>query len=255
MVNYYRRPIRKVNMKALKFYLTGILLIFILSISSNAFTQDIPDPESYFGFKPGADYKMIRWDKIVSYFKILDEKSSSIVVKDLGKTTLGNPFLLAIISSPENLSRLEKYKEISKKLAQGRISKEMAADLAKEGKTIALITCSMHADECGPTQMSPELAYSLATSNSPEIKKVLEDVILLLVPSWNPDGNIMVTDWYNQNVGTPFELSPMPWLYHYYVGHDNNRDGFMHTQVETRYVINILYHEWFPQIFMDMHIC
>ena len=240
-------------MKTQKFYVKVLRLIFILGMSLSAFSQDIPDPESYFGFKPGADYKLIRWDKIVSYFDILGEKSPRIVVKDLGKTTLGNPFLLAIISSPENLSRLEKYKEISKKLAQGKISKEAATDLAKEGKTIALITCSMHADECGPTNMSPELAFSLATSHSPEIKKVLENVILLLIPSWNPDGNIMVTDWYNQNVGTPFESSPMPWLYHHYTGHDINRDGFMHTQIEVRYVNDILYHEWFPQIFMDMH--
>ena len=254
MADSYRRLIKKVNMKTRKFRLTGLLLISILSMSLSAFSQDIPDPEAYFGFKPGADYKLIRWDKIVSYFNILDEKSPRIDSgKDLGKTTLGNPFLLAIISSPENLSTLEKYKEISKKLAQGKISKEEAADLAKEGKTIALITCSMHADECGPTNMSPELAYSLATSNSPEIKKVLDDVILLLIPSWNPDGNIMVTDWYNQNVGTPFESSPMPWLFHHYTGHDINRDGFMHTQVEIKYVSNILYHEWFPQLFMDMH--
>ena len=240
-------------MKIRKYWLKGLLLISFWSLSLVAFAQDIPDPESYFGFKPGADYKMIRWDRIVSYYNVLDEKSSRIVVKNLGKTTLGNPFLLAIISSPENLSLLEKYKDISKKLAQGKISKEVATDLATEGKTIALITCSMHADECGPTQMSPELAYSLATSNSPEIKRVLENVILLLVPSWNPDGNIMVTDWYNQNVGTPFESSPIPKLWHHYVGHDINRDGFMHTQVEIKYVNNILYHEWFPQIFMDMH--
>ena len=240
-------------MKTQKLYVKVLSLIFILGLSLSAFAQDIPDPESYFGFKPGADHKLIRWDKIVSYFDILGEKSPRIVVKDLGKTTLGNPFLLAIISSPENLSRLERYKEISKKLAQGRISQEAATDLAKEGKTVVLITCSMHADECGPTNMSPELAFSLATSDSPEIKKVLENVILLLVPSWNPDGNIMVTDWYNQNVGTPFESSPMPWLYHHYTGHDINRDGFMHTQIEVRYVNDILYHEWFPQLFMDMH--
>ncbi len=240
-------------MKTQKLYVKVLRLIFVLGVSLSAFAQDIPDPESYFGFKPGADYKLIRWDKIVSYFDILGEKSPRIVVKDLGKTTLGNPFLLAIISSPENLSRLEKYKEISKKLAQGKISNEAAADLAKEGKTIALITCSMHADECGPANMSPELAFSLATSDSPEIKKVLDNVILLLIPSWNPDGNIMVTDWYNQNLGTPFGSSPMPWLYHHYTGHDINRDGFMHTQIEVRYVNDILYHEWFPQLFMDMH--
>jgi len=225
--------------------------IFFLTLSTYA--DEIPDPETYFGHKPGADYKMIRWDEIISYFNILNEQSPRIKVEELGKTTLGNPFILATISSPDNLSALEKYKKISGKLAQGRISEEEANNLSKVGKTIALITCSMHASECGPTQMSPELAYILATSNSPEIAKILEEVILLLVPSWNPDGNIMLTDWYRQNVGTPYEKSPMPWLYHYYVGHDNNRDGFMHTQIETRYVTDILYHEWYPQLFMDMH--
>jgi len=125
--------------------------------------------------------------------------------------------------------------------------------MAKEGKTIALITCSMHATECGPTQMSPELAYMLAADKSPATKQILDNVILLLIPCWNPDGNMMVADWYKKNVGTPYETSPMPWLYHYYTGHDNNRDAFMLTQIETRYVADILYHDWFPQIFMDMH--
>jgi hypothetical protein len=231
----------------------GLLLFLIFTAVDNVFSQDIPNPESYFGFKPGADYKMLRWDEIVSYFKTLDESSDRVRVEELGKTTLGNPFIMTIISSPENLSNIEKYKEISKKLAQGKISEAEANELAEQGKTIALITCSMHATEHGPTQMSPELAYSMATSNSPEIAQILENVILLFVPSWNPDGNIMVTDWYRQNVGTPYETSPMPWLYHHYVGHDNNRDGFMLTQIETNYVNNILYHEWFPQVFMDMH--
>ena len=158
-----------------------------------------------------------------------------------------------MISSPENLAQKDKYKEIAKKLAQGRVSEEEAGRLVEEGKTIALITASMHATEAGPTQMSPELGYVLATDDSPEIKAVLDNVILLFVPSWNPDGNIMVVDWYRENVGTAFEKAPMPWLYHHYVGHDNNRDSFMHTQIETRYVNDILYHEWFPQIFMDMH--
>jgi len=227
--------------------------VFILGISIFAYPSDIPNPEAFFGHKPGADFKLIRWEKIHEYFQLLGAQSSRIKVEELGKTTMGNPFILAIISAPENLSRLEKYKEMARKLAKGRISEEEADRLAEEGKTIALITCSMHATECGPTQMSPELAYVLASDNSPAIKEILENVIFLLVPCWNPDGNIMVVDWYRKNVGTPYETAPMPWLYHHYVGHDNNRDAFMLTQIETRYVNNILYHEWFPQIFMDMH--
>jgi len=227
-------------------------LVVLLSVSP-AFSESIPDPETFFGHKPGADFKLIRWEKIHEYFDILGNTSDRIIVQELGKTTMGNPFILAVISSPDNLSRLETYKNIARKLAKGRISEEEARRLAEEGKTIALVTCSMHASECGPTQMSPELGYVLATDNSAQIQKILDDVIFLLVPSWNPDGNILTTDWYRQNVGTPYETAPMPWLYHYYAGHDNNRDAFMHNLVETRYVNNILYHEWFPQIFMDMH--
>jgi hypothetical protein len=237
--------------------LTRILtLAFVISVAAHghaADVVDIPDPETFFGHLPGADFKLIRWEKIVEYYQLLGSESQRIEVEELGKTTLDNPFLLAIISAPENLSQKSRFKEIARKLARGRVPEEEARRLAKEGKTIALITASMHASEIGPTQMSPELVYVLATDDSPEIQAILENVILLLVPSWNPDGNIMVVDWYRENLGTPFEKAPMPWLYHHYVGHDNNRDSFMHTQIETRYVNNILYHEWFPQLFMDMH--
>ncbi len=237
-----------------KFIKKGLVSgVCLICLSGWAFSSDIPDPETYFGHKPGADFKLIRWEKIVDYFLLLDTHSDRIQVKELGKTTLGNPFILATLSSPENLAQLDTFKEISKKLAQGRIPPGEAEILAKQGRTVALITCSMHASECGPTQMSPELAYALAINPSPAQRKILDDVILLLVPSWNPDGNILVTDWYRKNLGTPFETSPLPWLYHHYVGHDNNRDSFMHTQVETRYVNHLLYHEWYPQIFMDMH--
>jgi len=230
-----------------------VVCFFTLLSGSTAFSEVIPDPETFFGHKPGADFRLIRWEKIHEYFNILGDASDRVIVQELGKTTMGNPFILAVISSPKNLSQLEMYKEIAEKLAKGRVSKEEARRLAEIGKTIALVTCSMHASECGPTQMSPELGYVLTTSESAQIQKILDDVIFLLVPSWNPDGNILTTDWYRQNVGTPYETAPMPWLYHYYAGHDNNRDAFMHNLVETGYVNNILYHEWFPQIFMDMH--
>ena len=227
--------------------------IFLAGIAAHAQEAVIQDPETFFGHKPGADYKLLRWDKIHDYFQLLGRTSDRVKIENLGKTTMGNPFILAVISSPANLANADRYKEIARKLAAGRISKDEAQKLSAEGKTIALITCSMHATECGPTQMSPLLGYALASDQSASIKKILDNLILLLVPCWNPDGNILTTDWYRRNVGTPFEAAPMPWLYHYYVGHDNNRDAFMNTQVETRYVNKILYGEWFPQIFLDMH--
>jgi hypothetical protein len=242
----------RMNPKNLSALLVG-LLVCSLGVSAAAQTAVIPDPEAFFGHKPGADRALIRWEKMSEYFQLLGKNSDRIKIENLGKTTMGHPFILAVISSPENLANLARHKEIAKKLAAGRISKEEAEGLAAEGKTIALITCSMHATECGPTQMSPLLGYALATDRSPSVQRILDNVILLLIPSWNPDGNILTTDWYRRNLGTPFESAPMPWLYHYYVGHDNNRDAFMNTQVETRYVNRILYREWFPQLFLDMH--
>ena len=240
-------------MKQKNFSSGVITTVFVLNLVVAAYSVEIPDPETFFGHKPGADFKLIRWEKIYEYFQLLGKNSDRVKIEKLGKTTMGNPFILAIISSPENLSNLARYKDIAGKLAKGKMSREEAGRLVTEGKTIALITCSMHADECGPTQMSPLLGYTMATDNSPSMKEVLNNVILLLIPSWNPDGNIMVVDWYRKNTGSPYETAPMPWLYHYYVGHNINRDAFMNTQIETRYVNHILYHEWFPQIFMDMH--
>lgn len=239
------------NSKELTAFLIGIIVL--LHLPSPAVSAEIPDPESFFGHKPGADRKLIRWEKICDYFRILDENSDRIEIENLGKTTMGHPFIMAVISSPKNLSNMTRYKNIAKTLASGRIAEEEAERLAAEGKTIALVTCSMHASECGPTQMSPVLGYTMATDQSPSVRRILDNVIFLLIPSWNPDGNILTTDWYRQNLGTPFESAPMPWLYHYYVGHDNNRDAFMNTQIETRYVNRILYHDWYPQLFLDMH--
>ena len=207
-----------------------IAVVMLSGLVASTHSAEIPDPETFFGHKPGADFKLIRWEKIHEYFQLLGKNSDRVKIENLGKTTMGNPFILAVISSPENLSNLPKYKDIAGKLAQGKISSEEAGRLAAEGKTIALITCSMHADECGPTQMSPVLGYAMATDTSPSMKEILNHVILLLVPSWNPDGNIMVVDWYRKNIGSPYEKAPMPWLYHYYVGHNINRDAFMNTR-------------------------
>jgi len=230
-----------------------ITVIAFCGVMLTASPHQIPKPEEFFGQKPGADFKMLRWDKIHEYFQMLGDLSDRIEIHELGKTTLGNPFILAVISSPENLARLDSIRATARELASGRIPEAEALRLSAESKTIALITCSMHATESGPTQMSPLLGYTMATEDSPRIRKILDEVVFLFVPCFNPDGNIMVVDWYRKNLGTPFETASMPWLYHHYVGHDNNRDGFMLTQVETQYVTQILYRDWFPQMLLDMH--
>jgi hypothetical protein len=205
-------------------------------------SKKIISPREFFGFEIGEDRKLARWDKIVEYFKHLQENSNRIKVVELGKTTEGNPFILAYISSPENLKRLEEYRQISYRLANPKgLSDEEASNLAKMGKAVVAITNSLHATEVGGTQMSIELAYKLVTGEDETTKEILDNVILLLFPCFNPDGQIMVVDWYNKYLGTEYEGTSPPWLYHKYTGHDNNRDAIALTQKESQMFSKVMY--------------
>lgn len=220
----------------------------MLSMSSS-----IKSPEAFFGFQMGTDRKLARWDKIVEYFWHLDE-SPRVKVMELGKSTMGNPFLLSIISSPENLENLERIREISWRIAHPQgLSESDARELVVEGKTVVSQTMSVHASEVGGTQMAPELAYEMATSDDPEMENIRKNTILLLFPCLNPDGNIMEVDWYNGTLGTEYEGARIPYLYHKYVGHDNNRDMFHMSQAETRLVVGVIFREWYPQAQLDFH--
>ena len=213
-----------------------------------------PTPSEFLKFEVGADRKLADYRQISSYFKALAAASDRVEVEILGKTTLGEDMMMAIISTPENLRNKAKYKEIARKLADPRgMSPQQVEALARDGKTILLITCNIHSTEIGSSQMAMEWAYRLATAQDAETLKRLNDSIVLLVPSLNPDGQIMVTEWYRKYLGTKYEGGAMPYLYHHYVGHDNNRDWFMLTQIETKNVNHMVYHEWHPQFWLDEH--
>jgi hypothetical protein len=153
------------------------------------------------------------------------------------------------------MAKLDEYRALAKKIKDPRaLPIEEAKKLVKEGKLILLITCSLHAEEIAASQMSLELAYKLVKGETPfDAAKILDDVIVLLVPTSNPDGQQMEVDWYKKYLGTKYEGGSMPWLYHHYAGHDNNRDWFMFNLAETRAVSKVLYHDWFPQIHIDEH--
>jgi len=212
-------------------------------------------PEQFVGHRIGADGKLVRWDKAVEYYKLVAANSDRVRVRELGKTSQNNPFVVLEISSPDTLKNLDRYKQLEKKLYfQGGSPSDAERDaIFREGKIVLAITCSIHATEIGATQMAIELVHRLATEDSPAVKKILDNVIFLLVPSLNPDGQILVTDWFNKNVGTPYANSPIPYLYHPYVGHDNNRDMYMFTQKESQYTARLLWHDWFPSVWLDEH--
>ncbi len=238
--------------------LCGILL----SLTIAAFTQ-VPAPKDALGFTPGDDRKLASWAHVVDYFKKLDAASDRMVFEEIGKTTMGAPFVYATVSSPENLKNLKKYKDINDKLADPRkltggqaslLARDAAAKkLISEGKTIVLITFGIHSTEVGSTLSSMLIAHRLASSNEPEIKKILDNTIILLVPSLNPDGVDIVKNWYDKTLGTPYEGTTPPELYHKYVGHDNNRDWYAFTQVETQLTVDKIHNVWHPQIVHDVH--
>ncbi|MBI2682690.1 MAG: hypothetical protein HYX26_05650 [Acidobacteriales bacterium] len=222
--------------------------------SEAAATGKVQSPSEFLGIQVGADRVLADYKQITAYFKALDAASDRVEVKSLGQTTHGNDMIMAVISSAENLRNQEQYKEIARKLADPRGSSPAQIDqLSHQGKLILLVTCNIHATEIGSSQMAMEWAYQLATAQDAETRKRLDDVILLLVPSLNPDGQIMVTDWYRKYVGTKYEGGAMPYLYHHYVGHDNNRDWYMLTQKETQNVTRMAYQEWYPQFWLDEH--
>ena len=214
----------------------------------------IPSPHEFFGFELGEDGKLARWSRIVEYFRLLERESPRVRVVDLGKTTEGRDFIMAIITSPNNMARLEEYKEISRRLAYPYdLSEDEARSLAEKGRAVVAMSGSIHATEVGGTQSLTQLAYELASRSDGEAKTILDNVILLLFPCFNPDGQEMVVEWYEKYRGTEYEGSPPPWLYHKYTGHDNNRDAFMLTQAESRHFARIVYREWIPQVYVDHH--
>jgi len=241
------------DFRPLKPVLVLTLLIFTAMMPSFLSAQTPPD--KFLGFRVGEDRKLADYNQIKAYFELLDKESPRLTVLNIGQTTLGKDMIMAVISSEDNLKNVDRYRQIARRLKEARgLTSGQARQLAKEGKAILLITCNIHSTEIAASQMAMELAYDLITGQGFfDVKEALNDVIVLLCPSINPDGQQMVVDWYRKYLGTEYEGSNMPWLYHHYAGHDDNRDFFMLNLAETRAVTRVLYHEWFPQIHIDEH--
>src|SRR3989441_5308789 len=247
------------------------VLFVVLSIQSGAVLsstaataqiKSIPAPEDVLGFRPGDDRKLASWAKVVEYFQKLAAASDRVNFEEIGKSTMGAPFVYATISAPENLNRLDEFKEIQRQLADPRtlgspadpaLADRKARALTARGKTIVAITCGIHSTEVGSYLSSMLIGHRLASSNEPEIQEILRNTIILLVPSTNPDGVDIVNNWYQKTLGTPYEGTDPPELYHKYTGHDNNRDWYAFTQVETQITVDKIHNVWHPQIVHDIH--
>ncbi|TLP80725.1 M14 metallopeptidase family protein [Maribacter sp. ACAM166] len=229
------------------------LLLFLIG-TSKIHAQNIPNPNDVIGFEIGSDFHLATYQQSITYFKKLAEASDLVEMRYAGKTSEGRDWNYVLISSPENLKKVEHYKSISQQLAHPQgLSREMAKQLAEEGKAIVDISGGLHASEVAGAQHIITLAHELVSkADEKKFKVILDNVILVLWPSLNPDGQDIIANWYLGNVGTPYETAPTPWLYQKYVGHDNNRDAYMLNQLESR-VVGRTWREWEPSIIHVHH--
>jgi hypothetical protein len=238
--------------------LAPAVLTLALAVATPTADSPVPTPESTLGFAPCADFKLATSERISDYLHALDASSERISVFDIGRTTEGRRQELVAISSERNLRQLARFKAIARSLALNRnaagapLTDRQAKLLAREGKAMVWLNFGLHSTEVAHTQTAPWFVWTMATGESPEIREIRENAILLVLPDANPDGTTMVAEWYTQHAGTPWEMR-LPALYHRYAGHDNNRDWYMFTQMESRNVARQLYEEYFPQIVYDQH--
>ncbi len=217
-------------------------------------SAEVPTPSSHLGWEPGADHRLADYGEILSYFEALDAASDRLRLERIGETAQGRPMVLAIVSSEENLRSLDQWREIARRLALGADADSATARrLAREGRTVLWIDGGLHSTEVAGAQFMPTFAYRMVTDETEEARRIRDEVVLLIMPVMNPDGLDMVTEWYREQLGTPFETASLPRLYHEYVGHDNNRDWFMLLMPESRAVARQLWHVWHPQIVVNHH--
>ena len=218
----------------------------------------VPSPADHFGFAMGAAGKLANWDELSAYYEALARAGDRVAVDTLGFSTAGRPFVMLTITSPENHRRLDRLKEVQLRLADPRTHADGAEGeaeleaLLEEGRTVVMITHAIHSTEVGTSQSAAKLAHRLASATDEKTMEILDNVIVLQIPSLNPDGTQWVNDFYNEHAGTAFDGRPPPWLYHFYTGHDNNRDWYTFYQKETQHTVRAQ-NEWHPQVVHDIH--
>ena len=234
-----------------------IVIVIVATVAGVAPAQTsttIPTPAGVLGFEPGTDRQLMDYGQLTDYMLLLAEASDRIEMREVGTTPLGRTMYVAFISSADNINTLDELREINKQLAlDPSLSDAERASLIEHGRVFVMETLSMHSGEVAPSQSLPLYAYALATTEDPALLRQLDDVVLMMVPCHNPDGMDLVVEHYRKYVGTIYEGSSLPRVYHKYVGHDNNRDFVVLTQDDTRVISRLYSTEWYPQVLVEKH--
>ncbi len=244
-----RSPISRVRLIALAAGAVVALMVAPLRGAAN----DIPDPDEFFGRKIGAPGVLVRHSEILEYYRLLAERSDRVTLHEIGETTQGRPFYYAIVTAPENHARLHELIADNDRLYDPRgLSDQGAERIIREGKSFVIVNQQIHSTEVGVSQGGVLLAHRLAAGEDAEVAGILRNVVVVHVPVHNPDGQEMVAKWLDEQRGTEYQNAPPPFLYHEYVGHDNNRDWYMFTQAETRLSVQ-MQNRFHPQFTLDQH--
>ncbi len=238
-------------------YCVGLAFLIVAGIPALVSGQAvavIPSPSDVFGFEPGADRQLIDYGQLVAYLQKLDAASERIAMHAVGTSPAGRTMYVVFISAAENIARLDELRDINRRLALDfEIDDQGRAKLVREGRVFVMATLSMHSGEVAPSQSLPIFAHRMATTEDAQVLSQLGDVVLMVVPSHNPDGMDMVIENYREYVGTRYEGSRLPAVYHKYVGHDNNRDFVALTQEDTRVISDLYSTQWYPQVLVEKH--
>jgi hypothetical protein len=223
-------------------------------LSERQRVEGLAAPEKFFGFRMGADRKLANWDKLVEYYRLLARDSNKIKLVELGKSSEGRPYIALFISSPANLAKLDRYRQLNARLADPRgMTEAEARTLIAEARSVVIQSFALHSSEVAAAQTAAEYVYDSVTRTDEEATRILDNVISIVMPSINPDGTQMIADWYMEYVGTEHEAAGLPWLYQKYAGHDNNRDGFALNLPESQHLGKLMYRDWVPQAYVDHH--
>ncbi len=231
-----------------------IALVSCFAAPDAAIAQDVQSPEEFFGHQMGADRQLAHWDELVAYYRHLDENSPRLQLREMGATTNGHPYVVLFVSTAENLNRLEELRQLNATLSDPRGVSDAEIERAiAEGKAVVAQSFALHSNEVAASQTAALFAYEQVSREDATMQQIRENTISVILPNLNPDGNVLITEWYRETKGTDHEGAPMPWLYHHYIGHDNNRDAYMQNTVESQYTGQILLREWLPQAYIDHH--
>ena len=193
-----------------------LLLLVPFLFSPGTFAQnDITAPKEAMGFDVGEDYHLATYTQLSAYWKKLASESDRMSLLEIGKTSEERPMYMAVITSPQNHLRLDRYKTIAKSLALAEdLNDSQAETLSQEGRAIVWVDGGLHGTEVLGAQQLIELVYQMVSRNDPETLRILDNVILLAVCS-NPDGMELVSEWYmRESEPTKRSTRELPVLYH-----------------------------------------